>query len=177
MTKEILLILACVPLYVVNSFCDKTVSSKNQNQYNIPYNSIKFLLCAISMIPILLWRRESMLSFGSLLCGIFCGMMYAVSKTMMLKGYEKTSIAFMTLCHSSGMILPCVLGHFFWAEKLSLISIIGILLAIVSIVLLKGGTGERQSFDACGVLLGIVIFLTSAGVMISQKLIDRKSVV
>lgn len=169
MTKEILIILSCVPLYVTNAFCDKIVSSRN-NKYNVPYNCIKFLICSFCMLPILLWERAPLFAAGSLLCGIACGGMYAVSKTVMLKGYERTSVAFMTLCHSSGMILPCILGHFFWSERLSLLSIVGIILAIVSIVLLKGEKNTDQRFEFQGILFGIVIFLTSAGVMISQKL-------
>ena len=170
MTKEILIILACVPLYMVNAFCDKIVSTKSQNKYNVLYNCIKFFFCSLCMLPILCLDQGSIFGTGALLCGAVCGGMYAISKTMMLKGYERTSIAFMTFCHSSGMILPCVLGHFFWSEPLSLISVVGILLAILSIVLLKGGGSEAYSFDFKGICLGVVIFLTSAGVMISQKL-------
>lgn len=171
MTTEILIILACVPLYVVNSFCDKLASTKGENKYNYFYNTLKFLICSVCMLPILLIGKASLFGVGSLLCGVFCGVMYAVSKTVMLKGYERTSVAFMTLCHSSGMILPCIIGHFFWSERLSPISVVGILLAIISIVLLKGGQiREKKSVDLLGALFGGIIFLTSAGVMVSQKL-------
>ena len=169
MTKEILIILSCVPLYVVNSFCDKIVSSRNQNKYNFIYNSLKFLICSICILPILFIEGASLLVTGSLFCGIMCGIMYAVSKTVILKGYEKTSVAFMTLCHSSGMIIPCIIGHFFWSERLSAISVIGMLLAIVSIVLLKDSRSTKNRFDTLGIIFGVIIFLTSAGVMITQK--------
>lgn len=169
MTNEIWIILSCVPLYVVNSFCDKIVSTKANNKYNYAYNGFKFLLCALCMLPVLLIENASIWGFGSLLCGIACGITYAVSKTVTLKGYEKTSIAFITLCHSSSMILPCLLGHFFWSEKLNAISVIGITLTVFSIVLLKGKSGEEKSIDGKGVLLGVLIFFTSAGVMITQK--------
>lgn len=169
MTKEILIILACVPLYVVNSFCDKIVSSNNQNKYNFIYNSLKFLICSICILPILLLEKASVAGLGSHLCGISCGIMYAISKTVMLRGYEKTSVAFMTLCHSSGMILPCIIGHFFWSEKLDAVSLIGIVLAIVSIALLKDTGRTNRHFDSLGIIFGVIIFLTSAGVMITQK--------
>lgn len=170
MKKEILIIFACVPLYVVNSFCDKIVSSKEQNRYNYFYNSLKFLICGICMLPMLFLGKTPVLVAGSLLCGVFCGMMYAISKTVILKGYDKTSVAFMTLCHSSGMILPCILGHFFWSEKLRLVSGLGVFLAILSIVLLKGGNEKNEKFNFKGSIFGIIVFLTSAGVMIAQKL-------
>ena len=51
---EILIILACVPLYVVNSFCDKYVSSKNGNKYNFLYNCIKFFIAGLCTFPLLL---------------------------------------------------------------------------------------------------------------------------
>ena len=76
----------------------------------------------------------------------------------------------MTLCHSSGMILPCIIGHFFWSEKLSLLSVLGTILAIVSIVLLKGGNKNADKISLKGSDYGVVVFLTSAGVMIAQKL-------
>ena len=170
MKEEIFIIIACVPLYVINSFCDKIVSSKEKNRYNYFYNAVKFLICSICMFPMLLFEKMPVFVAGSLLCGTGCGIMYAISKVVMLKGYEKTSVAFMTLCHSSGMILPCIIGHFFWSEKLSTISVFGMILAILSIVLLKGGNAEDKKFSFNGAILGIIIFLTSAGVMIAQKL-------
>jgi drug/metabolite transporter (DMT)-like permease len=122
------------------------------------------------MLPVLFFEGKPMLEAGSLICGIGCGIMYSISKTVMLRGYEKTSVAFITLCHASGMILPCVIGHFFWSEKLSAISVLGIALAIISIVLLKGGKEKTKKFNLKGCILGFIIFLTSAGVMIAQKL-------
>ena len=44
MSSKILIILACVPLYVVNSFCDKYISSRDGNKNNVLYNGIKFLI-------------------------------------------------------------------------------------------------------------------------------------
>jgi multidrug transporter EmrE-like cation transporter len=122
------------------------------------------------MLPMILFDKVHIFAVGSLLCGTFCGIMYAISKVVMLKGYEKTSVAFMTLCHSSGMILPCIIGHFFWSEKMSAMSVLGMILAILSIVLLKGGNGADKKFNFNGAIFGIIVFLTSAGVMIAQKL-------
>ena len=122
------------------------------------------------MLPVLFMEGSPKLGVGCIACGVACGCMYAVSKTVMLKGYERTSVAFMTLCHSAGMILPCVLGHFIWSEKLSAAATCGIIIAIIAIVLLKDTKSEKKSFDGIGVLYGIIIFLTSGGVMIAQKL-------
>ena len=170
MTANIIIILACVPLYIANSFCDKIVSTINANKYNYLYNLIKFIICSICAALLLFFEYSIAFGVGGLICGIICGVMYAVSKTVMLKGFEKTSVAFMILCHSSGMILPCILGHFFWNEPLSIISLIGIILAIISIVLLKNNGNEKSTFNIKGILYGLVIFLTSAGVMIVQKI-------
>lgn len=170
MTEEIFIILACVPLYVINSFCDKIISSKEKNRYNYFYNTVKFLICSICMLPMLFFEKKSIFAAGSLFCGICCGIMYAISKTVMLKGYERSSVAFMTLCHSSGMIVPCIIGHFFWFEKLSAVSVLGMILAILSIVLLKGGNIKSKKIDLKGYVFGVSVFLTSAGVMIAQKL-------
>ena len=76
----------------------------------------------------------------------------------------------MTFCHAAGMIVPCVIGHFFWSEKLSIWSAVGIILAIASIALLKDSKAKKRSFDIMGILVGLVVFLTSGGVMIAQKL-------
>ena len=78
----------------------------------------------------------------------------------------------MSLCHASGVILPCVLGHFFWSENLSLVSVIGIILAICSIVLLKDSKGEAKKYELLGIIIGIVIFLTSGTVMVMQKMMS-----
>ncbi|MBQ7898198.1 MAG: EamA family transporter [Clostridia bacterium] len=170
MIKEILIILSCVPLYIINSFCDKYISSRNGNRYNFVYNCIKFLIGSVCLLPFFIFDSSPKFRLGVVVCGIACGMMYAVSKTIILKGYEKTSVAFMTLCHSSGMIIPCVIGHFWGVEKLSIISFIGILLVIVSILLIKDSKTEKKSFELAGIIIGIIVFLASGGVMIAQKL-------
>ena len=103
---NIFIILACVPLYVVNSFCDKHISSQDGNKHNILYNSIKFLIGSLFLLPMALTDNAPKFELGVVICGVVCGVMYAVSKTVILKGYEKTSVSFMTLCHASGMIIP-----------------------------------------------------------------------
>ena len=170
MSLKILVILACVPLYVTNSFCDKIISAKSENAFNSIYNCFKFFLCSICVIP--MFFLDTMLGFtwGSFVCGCACAVMYAVSKTVMLKGYEATSVAFMTLCHSSGMIVPCVLGHFLWAEKLTVLSVSGIIITIIAVLLLKDSKKRQTPFGKTGIFYGLIIFLTSAGVMITQKL-------
>lgn len=170
MTKEILLILACVPLYVLNSFCDKWVSGASTHKYNCLYNCIKFFFCSLCVLPLLLVERSPVLGIGGLICGVVCGIMYSISKTVILKGYSQTSVAFMTLCHTSGMILPCIAGYLFWNEELGLLAIIGIVFTIVSIVLIKGQSQDKKMVDMKGFLFGLIIFLTSAGVMLTQKI-------
>lgn len=170
MGGKILVILSCVPLYVINSFCDKLVSLKKGNDYNIIYNCIKFFICSVWVIPMFFIGAPFRFSLGNFVCGCACAIMYAVSKTVMLKGYETTSVAFMTLCHSSGMIIPCVLGHFLWSEKLTLLSASGIVITIIAILLLKDSKSTQKPVKKIGVLFGVIIFLTSAGVMITQKL-------
>ena len=170
MSTNILIILACVPLYVVNSFCDKQISSQCGNTYNMLYNGLKFLMGSLLLLPMALTEDAPKFELGVVLCGIACGVMYAVSKTIILKGYEKTSVSFMTLCHASGMIIPCIIGHLFWSEKLGILSVIGILLAVTSIVLLKDSKADKKKLKTAGVAIGIIVFLTSGGVMVTQKL-------
>lgn len=170
MTKEILIILACVPLYIINSFCDKYVSARSSNKNNFLYNCIKFFVGSLCLLPVFLLDDAPRFKLGAILCGVACGIMYAVSKTVIMKGYEASSVAFMTLCHASGMIIPCVIGHFLWSEPLSFLSVVGILLAVVSIVLLKDSKSDKKSLGMMGIMIGIIVFLTSGGVMVVQKL-------
>lgn len=168
--NNIAIILACLPLYVINSFSDKYVSSKDQNRYNFFYNTIKFLFGTIVLLPLFLCDNGERFGWGVILCGIACGIMYAVSKTVILTGYEKTSVSFMTLCHSSGMIIPCVLGSIFWNEPLTAVAFLGILLVAFSVVLLKDTKKSEQGYNAKGIIAGVLVFLTSGGVMVLQKL-------
>lgn len=169
MLEKILIILSIVPLFVINSFCDKIASTKEENRHNRLYNTIKFLVCSVALLPITLIDSAPKFGIGAIVCGIGCGVMYAISKTVILKGYQTTSVAFMTLCHAAGMILPCILGHLFWNEKLSFLSVIGIILAVFSIALLS--SKEESKVDAKkGIIYGVIVFLTSGGVMIVQKL-------
>ncbi|MBE6680329.1 MAG: hypothetical protein E7598_07405 [Ruminococcaceae bacterium] len=167
--KEIIIILLCVPLYVINSFCDKYVSSKSLGK-GYTYNTLKFLIGSICFLPMLIFDAAPKFAFGVMHCGVLCGIMYAVSKTIILKGYETSSVAFMTLCHSAGMIIPCVIGYLFWNEKLSIFAFVGIMMTVFSAVLIKGGDGEKKGYSAIGIIIGIAVFVTSGGVMICQKL-------
>jgi len=145
----VLYILLCVPLYILNSFCDKYISIENKMSVNTIYNIIKFFIGTILLLPMFLMDSLHF-EWGIICCGILCGIMYAVSKMVILSGYEKTSVAFMTLCHSSGMLLPCVLGHFLWNEKLTLLSVVGIILVIISIMLLKGNSNLNEKRNIKG---------------------------
>ena len=169
MTKEILLILACVPLYLLNSFCDKYASIGGERKSHIRYNAIKFLFGAAVLLPLFLIDNAPKFEIGVLACGFGCGVLYAMSKTVILQGYEKTSVAFMTLCHAAGMILPCALGHFLWNEPVGVVALSGMILAVFSIVLLKDNGEKRQAFDPKGIWLGALVFLGSGGVMVAQK--------
>ena len=169
MTKEILLILASVPLYLLNSFCDKFASLGGNRKSHIRYNAIKFFFGAACLLPLFLLDNAPKFEIGVLVCGCSCGILYAMSKTAILQGYEKTSVAFMTLCHAAGMILPCILGHFLWHEPVSMIALLGMVLAVSSIVLLKDNGRAQQTFDLKGIWIGVLVFLGSGGVMVAQK--------
>ena len=169
MQKAIIIILLCIPLYVINSFCDKHVSAKYADSGNV-YNTAKFLIGALCFIPVMIFECTPLFGLGAILCGVLCGIMYAISKTIILKGYECTSVAFMTFCHSAGMIIPCVAGYLFWNEDISPAAVIGIALTVFSAVLLKGGKSERKGLSRLGILIGLTVFAASGGVMICQKL-------
>ena len=165
--NEIIIILLCIPLYVINSFCDKYISSKGYS--GALYNALKFFVGSICFLPMLFFDGARAFEFGAVICGSACGIMYAISKMIILKGYEQTSVAFMTFCHSAGMIVPCVIGHFFWQENLSFVALVGILLTVFSAVLLKGGKEDKKGYSLLGVAIGTVVFLASGGVMMCQK--------
>ena len=167
--KEIFIILACLPLYVTNSFCDK-FASRDGRRAQFLYNALKFLVGSAILLPFFLLDGGERFGLGALLCGCACGAFYAVSKSVILTGYARTSVAFMTLCHSAGMLVPCLIGHFFWEEKLGLLAFIGILFTVLSAVFLKSGGKKTGKKDAVGVLCGVAVFLTSGGVMVAQKL-------
>lgn len=166
--KEIIIIIACLPLYVLNSFCDKYISTLSGNRYNYPYNMFKFFLSGLCLFPIFLADDAPRFTAEVILCGISCGIIYAVSKIVTLKGFEESSVAFITFCHSAGMIIPCVIGHFFWSEPVRITAAIGMILAVFSVVLLKDA--PQKKMHHMGVLYGVIVFIASGGVMICQKL-------
>ncbi len=165
---NIIIILLCVPLYIVNSFCDKYVSTMNFG-LSVKYNIHKFAIGAVFFLPFFFFDSYPRFSIGTILCGVFCGLMYAINKTVILTGYKRTSVAFMTLCHAAGMLLPCIVGHFLWKEKLNIVSLAGILFTVTAICLLKGNTKQSNKIVGLDILLGLIIFISSGGVMVVQK--------
>lgn len=171
-TASFLILVSCIPLFVANSFCDKAISLKNANGYS--YNRIKFLAGSLFLFPVFLAEGPSYTQTGAVICGVSCGILYCISKTIILKGYRKTSVAFMTLCHAAGMIVPCVVGHFLWSEKLNLFSFCGITLTVAAIAMLKeSGASSPKRMVFSGILIGIVVFFSSGGVMIAQKVMGK----
>lgn len=168
--KEIFIILACLPLYVTNSFCDKYISANSGRKTQFTYNVLKFFIGSVVLLPFFFTDSTERFGLGAILAGCMCGVFYAVSKTVILTGYARTSVAFMTLCHSAGMLVPCLIGHFLWNEKLGVLAFLGILLTVLSAVFLKGNGKGKGTFDLRGILCGVLVFLTSGGVMVAQKL-------
>ncbi|MBQ9428385.1 MAG: EamA family transporter [Clostridia bacterium] len=166
--KDVLIILSCVPLYLLNAFCDKCVSAKGRS--GLLYNTLKFLIGALCFLPLMIWEGAPPFAAGAICCGAACGLMYAVGKTAILRGFAETSVAFMVLCHAAGMLIPCICGYCFWNERLTLLSLAGILLTVLSIYLIKSAGGNGAGVSARGILLGAAVFLGSGGVMICQKL-------
>lgn len=76
MPSKILIVLACVPLYVLNAFCDKHISSQEGNML---YNVIKFLIGSLLLLPMALTDSAPKFELGVAFCGVACGVMYAVS--------------------------------------------------------------------------------------------------
>lgn len=170
---EILYIILCIPLYLLNSVCDKYISLQNNANTNIRYNIAKFAVGSLLLVPFFL-SDSAKFAPGILLCGTACGILYAASKMLILTGYEKTSVSFMTFCHASGLLLPCIAGHFFWNETLTALSGLGIILIIVAVCFLKDTEKNAgKHADIVGVLLGLTILVTSGGVMILQKIIGK----
>lgn len=168
--NNIIIILLCLPLYVANSFSDKYVSAKCGTGYSGFYNWIKFLSGSVLLLPLFVFDKAERFGLGAILCGFVCGIMFAASKMAILKGYEQTSVTFMTICHSSGMIVPCLIGALFWNEPLKVLSMVGILLVVASVVLLKDANGTKNKYNLCGILCGAVVFVGSGLVMVCQKL-------
>ncbi len=166
--KNIIIILLCVPLYIVNSFCDKYVSTLKSG-LSFKYNIHKFAIGVVFFLPFFFFDKSPRFTVGTVLCGVICGLMYAINKTVILTGYKRTSVAFMTLCHAAGMLLPCIVGHFLWQEKLNIVSLAGILFTITAIYLLKGNTKQSDKIVGSDILLGLIIFISSGGVMVVQK--------
>ena len=163
-----LYIILCIPLYILNSFCDKSISVKNSTGIHAAYNLLKFLIGSLLLFP--LFCLDPSRTHGIvILYGILCGFLYALSKMLILSGYEQTSIAFMTLCHAAGMLLPCIVGHFLWGETLSLLSLVGILLVVASIFLLKDSKKVEHRTNRKGIFFGVAVLFTSGGVMVLQK--------
>ncbi len=168
---NIIYILLCVPLFVVNSFCDKYVSTMESN-LSYKYNIYKFAIGTVFFLPFFFFDDSPRFTIGTVLCGTICGLMYVINKTVVLIGYKRTSVAFMTLCHAAGMLLPCILGHFWWQEKLNIASLAGILFTVTAIYLLKGNAKQSLNIAGLDIWLGLIVFISSGGKMVLQKVMS-----
>ena len=112
LVMEIVLLLLCVPLYVLNSFCDKYVSTKNNSIINIVYNIVKFGLGSVIFFGLFL-ESPSKLEWGSFVCGVISGLMSSVADITIV-----TMQDIMRLGTEARMNTPgCAGGNWQWRMK------------------------------------------------------------
>jgi uncharacterized membrane protein len=100
--------------------------------------SVSLLVGIIVMIPRMIITKSKILP-RSLLAGIILGLFNWYSTYFFLVGLSRFDVSvFIPVFNVSIVAIAAVIGYLFYKEKLSTINIVGIALAIISIVLIAG---------------------------------------
>ncbi len=136
--------------------------------------TILFAVCAL-LLSLIGAKGLVGVSDITVIYGIIYGVLLILSQWMLTLSLKSGDTSICTVIYSLGFILPTVSGAIFWDEVLTILNLIGVVVAIAVVLLsAKGSKNEKQSSKLFVVFI-VVAMLASGGLGIMQKVQQMSS--
>lgn len=173
--KYLLIPLMCV-LAVTKITLQSDFSKKSDKSLydSVSYNMLMFLVAAVFFSPFLLDASIERLTF---IQGIIMGVLSVIFQFFYICAFSKGKMTLTVIINNFSMLLPIGVSYYMFNEPLGFMKIIGILLALVSLVLVtakgKNETISKKSDNILWLIFMVLVFLSNGFISINQKIYSK----
>ena len=141
---------------------------------SVSYNMLMFLVAAVFFSPFLLGGSIERLT---LIQGIIMGVLSVIFQFFYICAFSKGKITLTVIINNFSMLLPIGVSYYMFNEPLGFMKIIGILLALVSLVLVtskgKKETISKKSDNILWPVFMVLVFLSNGFISVNQKIYSK----
>ena len=173
--KYLLIPLMCV-LAVTKITLQSDFSKKSDKSLydSVSYNMLMFLVAAVFFSPFLLDASIERLTF---IQGIIMGVLSVIFQFFYICAFSKGKMTLTVIINNFSMLLPIGVSYYMFNEPLGFMKIIGLLLALVSLVLVtakgKNETISKKSDNILWLIFMVLVFLSNGFISINQKIYSK----
>lgn len=164
-------VLAVTKITLQSEFSKKTDKSLYDS---VSYNMLMFLVAAVFFSPFLLGDSIERLT---LVQGIIMGVLSVIFQFFYICAFSKGKMTLTVIINNFSMLLPIGVSYYMFNEPLGFMKIIGILLALVSLVLVtakvKNETISKKSGNILWLIFMVFVFLSNGFISINQKIYSK----
>ena len=164
-------VLAVTKITLQSDFSKKSDKSLYDS---VSYNMLMFLVAAVFFSPFLLDASIERLTF---IQGIIMGVLSVIFQFFYICAFSKGKMTLTVIINNFSMLLPIGVSYYMFNEPLGFMKIIGILLALVSLVLVtakgKNETISKKSDNILWLIFMVLVFLSNGFISINQKIYSK----
>lgn len=148
----------------------------------IPFGSKEFFLhqfvifvfggVAVTLLGQIPWKAISPLT---LLCAVIYGTVLICAQWFYTSALSYGNTALCSTVYSMGFIIPTVSGALFWSENFTFIDLVGVLLAVFTILFSKSSSGNRDNTAFKRFFIPLFIAMLGSGTLGIIQKIHQKS--
>lgn len=173
--KYLLIPLMCI-LAVAKITLQSDFSKKSDKSLydNIFYNMLMFIVAALFFSPFLL---KGSIEHLTLVQGIIMGVLSVVFQFFYINAFSKGKMTLTVIINNFSMLIPIAVSYLMFGEPLGIMKIIGIILALVSLVMVtarvKNESVAKKYDNILWAIFMIVVFLSNGLISVNQKIYSK----
>lgn len=173
--KYLLISLMCIfavaKITLQSDFSKKSDKSLYDNVF---YNMLMFLVAALFFSPFLL---NGSIQRITLVQGVIMGVLSVIFQFSYICAFSTGKMTLTVIINNFSMLLPIGVSYYMFNEPLGFMKIIGILLALVSLVLVtskgKKDTISKKSDNILWLVFMVLVFLSNGFISVNQKIYSK----
>ncbi|MEG1879932.1 MAG: EamA family transporter [Oscillospiraceae bacterium] len=157
----------------VQGFFSKKLSSLvSKRTVYISYSAYSALVSAVlAGIVMLIGGGNLHIDKWTLLYAVMCGISISICMIANLMALKEGSVALVNIFAMAGILIPCVTGHFFFQEYMTIMQLVGIILLIGStLFLMQYNKSLYGKITAKMIILIFIVMISNGTTMLAQKM-------